>query len=296
MQKYGPVESFSIKDKIVVITGGGSGIGFALTRLCHERGARVLIGDLKLVSEAQEYLANVPPGEVAFKQCDVTSWQSLHDLISASVDSFGDVPDVYVPSAGVFEPPWSNFWDDNEDETYKTIQINVNHPVKFTRLAMRALTGAGKKGVVCLIASSAGIRGNYMASLYSTSKHAIVGFAKSMGQADPEEGVKIVCILPGMVQSPLWEDREDDMVKITQYTERLKTALQPIEVADAMLRMIESQEYDGGTCVLKTKAEERIVEEGISKLISKYDPSPRTEPDLSRIRNLLGNDRGRKWS
>lgn len=93
--------------------------------------------------------------------------------------------------------------DDNEAEEYKSIQINVNHPVKMARLAMRALAGAEKQGVVCLIASSAGIRGNYLASLYATSKHAIVGFAKSMGQADIEEGVKIVCVLPGMVQSPL---------------------------------------------------------------------------------------------
>jgi len=93
--------------------------------------------------------------------------------------------------------------DDNESNEYKTIQINVSHPVKMTRLAMRALAGAKKQGVVCLIASSAGIRGNYLASLYATSKHAIVGFAKSMGQADIEEGVKIVCVLPGMVQSPL---------------------------------------------------------------------------------------------
>jgi hypothetical protein len=51
----------------------------------------------------------------------------------------------------VFEPPWSNFWDDNE-ETYKMIQINVNHPVKLSRLAMRALANVDKPGVVCLIA------------------------------------------------------------------------------------------------------------------------------------------------
>ncbi|KXT15705.1 hypothetical protein AC579_145 [Pseudocercospora musae] len=297
MQKYGPVQAFPIKHKIVVITGGGSGIGFALARLCHERGAKVLIGDLKLVSEAQEYLNKLLlPGDIIFYRCDVTSWKSLHDLISASVDNFGHVPDVYVPSAGVFEPPWSNFWDDSEENEYKTIQINVNHPIKFSRIAMRALAGAEKQGVVCLIASSAGIRGNYLASLYATSKHAVVGFAKSMGQADVEEGVKIVCILPGMVQSPLWEDREDEMTKITQYEERLKTALQPADIAETMLRMIEDEEFDGGTCVLKTKAEERIVEEGHSKLMGKYDPSPRPEPDLTRIRTLLHNDRGKKWS
>lgn len=100
--------------------------------------------------------------------------------------------------------------DDNEEAEYNTIQINVNHPVKFTRLAMRALAGAEKQGVVALVASIAGIRANYLASLYATSKHAVVGFAKSMAQADVEEGVKIVCVLPGMVQSPLYVCAQPD--------------------------------------------------------------------------------------
>lgn len=85
------------------------------------------------------------------------------------------------------------------------------------------------------------------------------------------------------------------MVQITSYNERLKTALQPEDIAETLLRMIESKEYDGGTCVLKTKAEERVVEEGFVKSAGKYDPSPRPEPDLTRIRNLLREDRGKKW-
>lgn len=266
-----------------------------MAKLCHQRGARVVVGDLKLVPEAQRYLDGDGSQAIRFQRCDVTSWTDLHNLITASVNWFGNVPDVYVPSAGVFEPSWSNFWDDNEDGSYKMIQINVSHPVKLTRLAMRALASADKPGVVCLIASSAGIRGNYLASLYATSKHAIVGFVKSMGQADIDEGVKIVCVLPGFVQSPLWEDREDDMTSWTKYTERLKSALQPDDIADVMLRMIESADYDGGTCVLKTKAEERIVEDGFSKQAQKYDPSPRPEPDLTRIKSLLSKDRGKPW-
>ncbi|KAK4627483.1 Momilactone A synthase [Fulvia fulva] len=293
--QYGPVPDFPIKGKIVAITGGGSGIGLALAKQCHERGVKVLIGDLKLVPEA-EFITQVPAGEVVNTHCDVTSWRSLHDLITTSVEKVGDVPDVYVASAGVFEPPWSNFWDDNEEESYKMIQINVSHPVKLTRLAMRALAGAKKQGVVALLASSAGIRGNYLASLYVTSKHAIVGFTKSMGQADIEEGVKIVCIMPGMVQSPLWEDRADEVATATQYYERLKTALQPADIADNLIRMIESKGYGGGSCVLKTKTEERIVEEGHAKSLGKYDPSPRPEPDLDRIKKLLEEERGKPWS
>ena len=178
------------------------------------------------------------------------------------------------------------------------LRINIDHPIKFARLAMRALAGAEKQGVVCLVASTAGIRGNYFASLYAASKHAIVGFAKSMGQADPEEGVKIVCVLPGMVDSPLWTVRDDAVAEQCKYEER--PALKPVDIAEVMLKIIEGKEHSGGTCMLKTPYEERIEEEGFLTVKGKgsdgYDPSPRPEPDISRLKEVLAGERGKKWS
>lgn len=294
MTLHGPVGDFPVKSKIVLVTGGGSGIGFAFARLCHEKGARVLIGDLKVTQDAQQYLDAHPSGEIMFESCDVTSWKSLHNLITVSLDRFGKVPDIYAPVAGVLDPSWSNFWDDNEENAYKTVQINLNHPLKLTRLAIRALLSANKKGVVCLIASSAGIRGNYWWALYASTKHGVVGFTKSMGQADPDEGVRIVCILPGTVKSNLWEDRDDDVAQASKYTER--KLMPPSAIAETMVRMVESKEYSGGTCVLKTIAEERVIEDGWDKQAGRYDPSPRPEPDLSHLRGVLANERGRAWS
>lgn len=291
MTKYGPVPDFSVSGKIVAITGGGSGIGFALAKLCSEHGARVLIGDLKLTAEAEQYLQG--KNNIIWTNCDVTDWSSLHDLVSKSVQLFQDVPDVYCPVAGVYEPPWSNFWDDKEVDSYKAIRINVDHPIKLTRLAMRALAGANKQGVVCLVASTAGIRGNYFATIYATAKHAIMGFAKSLAQTDPEEGVKIVCVMPGTVKSPLWEDREDDIARETRYADR--KLMQPSVIADMMLKMIQEKRYSGGTCLLKTISEERVVERGWDAREGEYDPSPRPEADMSRIKNILESERGKAW-
>ena len=111
---------------------------------------------------------------------------------------------------------------------------------------MRALAGAEKQGVVCLVASTAGIRASYLTSLYTASKHAIVGFAKAMGQADIEQGVRINCILPGLVSTPLWHDREDNMKEWGKFDGRKQ--LLPKDIGELMLKMIESKEYEGGMC------------------------------------------------
>lgn len=76
----------------------------------------------------------------------------------------------------------------------------MQHPLKLTRLAIRALLGKGKKGVVLLVSSVAGLNGGlYATPMYCATKHAIVGFVKSMGPAEELEGVKVVAVCPGYV-------------------------------------------------------------------------------------------------
>ena len=96
-----------------------------------------------------------------------------------------------------------------------------------------------------------------------------------------------------MVTSPLWTDRDDDMIKAGRYHER--PAMMPIEIAEVMLKMIESKEYSGGTVVLKTKEVEKVVEKGYDQRSESDDPAPRLAPDLSRVRSVLENDRGVPW-
>lgn len=57
----------------------------------------MLIGDLKLTKEAEEYVSQASSSDIAFEKCDVSSWDDLHNLISVSVEKFSAVPDVYAP-------------------------------------------------------------------------------------------------------------------------------------------------------------------------------------------------------
>ncbi|OJJ65926.1 hypothetical protein ASPBRDRAFT_164538 [Aspergillus brasiliensis CBS 101740] len=235
---------FPIDNKIVLVTGGGSGIGLQLCRQAAAQGARIIIADLRLIPEAQQFVDS--SDTVIFQRCDVRNWADLEALIQLSQDKWNDVPDVYVASAAIFEPPWSSFWEDTESTNYACIDINVNHPIKLTRLAIRALLGKDKKGVVCLVSSIAGISASIRSPLYCAAKHAIWGFVKSMAPLDQLEGVKVTSICPGIVPTPLW----DTVPGIRKQLSYDKVKHVPAEeVAEYMLELIQQSKYPGGSVV-----------------------------------------------
>ncbi|OCK75423.1 NAD(P)-binding protein [Lepidopterella palustris CBS 459.81] len=266
---YGPVGDFDLNGKIVLITGGGSGIHLELGKLVLADGAKVLIADQNLTPEAEEFV-KANSGTVIFQKCNVAKWAELKNLIKVSEEKFGDVPDVYVAGAGVFEPPWSNFWDDNEDERYACIEINVNHPLKLTRIAMTALLSKNKKGVVAIMASITGYTGTYSAPMYCTTKHALIGFTRSIGDADRLEGVKVVTIAPGIVKTPLWHSRPDIMARYG-YSDEI--AMPAIDVAKGYMKIIKEGKYPGGTIFETSLAGERTIDSPWFIAPPGYDPN-----------------------
>ena len=240
------VGDFPLRDKICVVTGGGSGINLSFVKLALSSGARVLIPDLRLTDEADKLIKD-SKGNAAFTKCDVSKWAELESIPSEVEKAFGkgEVADVWVPGAGIFEPKWSSFLYDQEDEFYMQMRINAEHPIKLTRIAMRSCIGANKPGVVMLVASGAGITGIYAAALYCATKHAVVGFCKSMGQADIDENIKIVCICPGMVATPLWTGDQAKHVN-SQFSYSDDVCITSDEVAEGMKEMIESPKWKGG--------------------------------------------------
>jgi len=97
-----------------------------------------------------------------------------------------------------------------------------------------------------------------------------------------------------MVETRLWTDREPEFRAMNKYEER--PALQPSDIASVMCKMVENKDYSGGTVVLKTPLEEKVIEQGYEKQSGTYDPSPRPEADLSRIKGIIEKERGVQWN
>ncbi|RVX71585.1 hypothetical protein B0A52_03769 [Exophiala mesophila] len=232
--------------KVVVITGGGSGINLAFAKLCRLQGAKVIIGDIRLTEDGQNFVDGTSSDKAIFVECNVRKRKDLENLITTSREKFGTAPDVYIAGAGVFEPSWSNWWDDEEENEYAEIEINVNHALKFSRIATRALLGENKRGAVLIVSSLAGYMGTFSAPLYCASKHAVIGFVRSMAELDRLASIKIVAVAPGMVQTPLWTDHPE---KMKQYGYDPETAVTAEAVAEAMIDLVKNGSYQGGACL-----------------------------------------------
>lgn len=126
------------------------GIGLSLTKQASNIGARILVTDLRTTPDFESFARNKP--NILYIRGDVTHWPDLIKLFDECERKWDDVPDAYGICAGVFEPSFSNFWQDPEQEKgYKEVEINVVHPIKLTRLAIRKSLGRGKRASVCII-------------------------------------------------------------------------------------------------------------------------------------------------
>ncbi|CAI6302416.1 unnamed protein product [Periconia digitata] len=259
-----------------------SGIGFSLTKQSVALGARVLVSDIRSSPSFDSFAAS-NLSNVLFVQSDVTRWSDFTKLFDSCEKKWSDVPDAYGICAGLFEPPASNFWQDPEqDAGYKQVDVNVDHPIKLTRLAIKKSLGKGKRASVCIIvglpfllthivhiksnhidfgytryhSSIGGISSNVAAPLYCATKHAIVGFVKCMSTSEAFTGVKVTTICPGLVDTPLL-----DTQKVEQYSVTKANSLSPDEVATQMLKVIQEKKYGCGTVLEVSKAGTRVIPE-----------------------------------
>jgi short-subunit dehydrogenase len=203
---------------------------------------------------------------------------------------------VWVAGAGVFEPNVSSFFLDREEESYKAMRINAEHPIKLTRIAMRSCLKANKAGVVLIVASGAGVKGFYGSPLYCATKHAVVGFTKSMSQADEDENIKVVAICPGIVATPLWTGASaKDVAK--QYAYNDKMAITADEVSRAMKDLIEQGKFGGGSLLEVSKGNAaNLLDSSSSELATDTNPEVKAWLDqcYSTPREILRKERGEK--
>lgn len=193
-----------MQGKVILITGGSSGIGLKAAELFLEKGAAVAITgrDERRGAEALKLLkSKAPNGKAIFIAGDVDKVSDCERIVAATVEQLGEV-DVLVNSAGIyFEKALE---DMTEDDFEKIMSTNVKGTYFMSKAALPVLKRKSGRSIVNL-SSDAGLKGNYLCTAYCASKGAVTLFTKALALEVAPFGVRVNCVCPGDILTPLTE-------------------------------------------------------------------------------------------
>jgi NAD(P)-dependent dehydrogenase (short-subunit alcohol dehydrogenase family) len=187
------------KDKVVIVTGAGSGIGKATTLLFAAEGAKIVAGEIdqgRVDALIAELKANGT--EAVGVQGNVANAEDCKRLIDAAVETFGTV-DVLVNNAGIMDhfAPVAEL----DDVTWnRVLGVNLTGPMNTMRLAIPVMLSHGG-GAIINVASAAGLGGGFAGAAYTASKHGVVGLTRNTAVMYAKQGIRCAAVCPGGVNT-----------------------------------------------------------------------------------------------
>lgn len=224
-----------VKGKIVFITGGTRGIGFAAAKTFIENGAHVAIAGhcQETVDAALAKLKELYPDEGVLGMCpNLTSRQEMLDAVGKVVAKWGRI-DVMINNAGVTHA--TVFSKIQEGEFEHMFEVNVEGVYNGAWAAYQYMK-ANNAGVIINTASVTGLFGSTSGVGYPASKAAVVGFTHELGRELIRRNIRVVAVAPGVVNTDMTTANMDPTIK-EQYLKHLpmKRMLEPEEIANVYM-------------------------------------------------------------
>lgn len=201
-----------LRDRTVVITGAGSGIGAGIARGLAVEGANVVLADLN--EEAARGVAaeiGASGGSALAVRVDVTDRTQVRAGIQAAVDRFGRL-DAYFNNAGMNKP--MKFLDVTEANFELVIKVNALSVLVGAQEAARQFLAQGDGGKIVNTASIAGRQGFASFAPYSAAKAAVISLTQAGARALAPHGITVNAFAPGVVDTPLWTALDRDLEEI----------------------------------------------------------------------------------
>jgi all-trans-retinol dehydrogenase (NAD+) len=165
-----------LKGKIVLVTGGASGIGKIMVRLLLERAAKVIIWDINELKIAETISEFSNKGAISSFTIDVSNVNQIKETALKIKEEIG-VVDLLINNAGIVAGKY--FQEQTTLEILKTMAINAHAPMFITKEFLNGML-AQNSGHICNIASSGGLISNPKMAVYAASKWALIGWSDSL--------------------------------------------------------------------------------------------------------------------
>jgi NAD(P)-dependent dehydrogenase (short-subunit alcohol dehydrogenase family) len=224
-----------LKDKVAIVTGGGSGIGRATALLFAEHGARIVVADVDVKGgEETVSLIEHHNGKAVFIKTNVANSAEVKGMVDGAIEEFGSV-DILVNNAGIGNSEVRSVelseeeWDQVIDINLKSVYLGIKYAVPEM---MKKNTGA-----IINTASLLGLKGQKYTSAYNASKGGVVILTKNAALEYGKYGIRVNAVAPGVIDTKIIEgwrqnERKWPIISRANALGRIGT---PEEVANAIL-------------------------------------------------------------
>lgn len=234
----------SFYNKVVLVTGGGTGIGRATSLLLGERGAAVAVNYSRSAVEAEETVREIKQagGRALAIRADVSRDNEVRNMVEQVVRQFGTI-DYLVNNASITRYIAMNDLDAVTEEIWDDLLgVNVKGMFNCSRAAAPYLR-VGKQGAIVNVGSVAGMTGKGSSLPYAVSKAAVHGLTKSLAHALAPE-IRVCGIAPGAVATRWWEGKEELMRSLITHLP-LERISPPEEIAQLICAVLEQPSLTG---------------------------------------------------
>lgn len=189
----------NIEGKNAVVTGGASGIGYAIAQELLTLGANVAVLDLNARPPAFE----AGPGQLLFYPVDVTQPQSVNAAVQQVIEALGRI-DILVNNAGINIPRLlvdeENRYELDLDVWTKVMDVNLKGVFLCAQAVARVMVKQGS-GVIINMSSECGLEGSEGQSVYAATKNAVNSLTRSWAKELGKKGVRVVGVAPGILEA-----------------------------------------------------------------------------------------------
>ena len=225
-----------LKDKVAVVTGAGSGMGYAIARLFVAEGARVIAADWH--REAIQQAATEIGGAIVAVTANVAVEAECTGMIDRALAEFGRI-DILVNNAGVMDM-FESVADVSNETWRRVLSVNLDGPMYAMRKAVPLMLAQGS-GAIVNIGSVAGVGGGSAGAAYTASKHALTGLTRSTAYQHARQGLRCNLIASGGVETNIMKSVDETkldtaaLARIGPYHASNPGMLQPIDIANLVL-------------------------------------------------------------
>ena len=227
--------------RVALVTGGGSGIGAAITARLLDEGARVAVLDLEPGQQAEGRLP---------LRADVTSADDVAGAVAATVEEFGRLDAAFAVAGGA---AFGTIVDGEDADWDRTVALVLRGVYLTVRHAVRAMREGGRGGAVVAVASLNAHVPMWGGSAYSAGKAGVENLVRSAALESAPLGVRVNAVLPGLVATPLTQQFADAPGLWADFEGRIpvRRAAGPEEVAGPCLYLAsDDASYVNGTSLV----------------------------------------------